>query len=281
MPRFKDQALCLRLIDWSETSQIVALLTLEHGKVRGVAKGSKRLNPSAIARFSGGIELLTRGEIVGIIRPSSDLATLVEWDLQDPFHHLRTDLDAQRLAFYAADLANSFLADHDAHPRAFEALSSLLTSLARPTGRDAAVLTFQWKLLEDCGYRPDLDRDARTGEALPERATYSFAPAAGGFTAYDVVGESSDHRGPGPWRVRRETLDLLRQIAAAPAGAQPGPAVESVGPAAPVASVAAALTTPGDAASIRRANRLLCVYARAILDRELPTATIILDRGEA
>ena len=56
MSRFKDQAVCIRMIDWSETSQIVALLTREHGVLRGLAKGSKRMSPSAISRFSGGIE---------------------------------------------------------------------------------------------------------------------------------------------------------------------------------------------------------------------------------
>ncbi|MCX5661934.1 MAG: DNA repair protein RecO [Planctomycetota bacterium] len=265
MPRIKDLAICLRLLDWSETSQIVALLTHDHGKVRGVAKGSKRLTPSSVARYSGGIELLTRGEIVGIVRPTSDLATLVEWDLQEPYHHLRGDLDAQRLAFYAADLANAFLADHDPHPRVFDCLSDLLAALAQPTAqpaaRDAALLLYQWRLLEDCGYRPELSRDARTGDDLPDRASYSFAPGAGGFTAQDVVGESSDHRGPGPWRVRRETLDLLRRLAADPRSIMDDNA-------------------PAAAALHRRANRLLCVYARAILDRELPTMPFVLDRAE-
>ena len=36
MPRFKDQAICIRHFEWSETSQVVALLTQEHGKVRGL-----------------------------------------------------------------------------------------------------------------------------------------------------------------------------------------------------------------------------------------------------
>jgi DNA repair protein RecO (recombination protein O) len=125
MPRLKDQAICIRLFDWSETSQIVALLTEHHGKVRGLAKGSKRTSPGAVARFSGGIEMLTQGQIVWISKPSVELATLTEWDLQNPYRHLRQDLTAQRLSLYAADLTGALLAEHDPHPNVFAALHRL------------------------------------------------------------------------------------------------------------------------------------------------------------
>ena len=135
MPRFKDHAICIRHIDWSETSQVVALLTREQGKVRALAKGSKRTSPGAVARFSGGIELLTLGQAVGIIKPSTDLATLTEWDLQNPYFHLRRDLAAHETALYAADLSNALLADHDPHAGVFAALAQLLEVLAEPSRR--------------------------------------------------------------------------------------------------------------------------------------------------
>ena len=252
MPRFKEQAVCIRLIDWSETSQIVALLTAGRGKVRGLAKGSKRLSPSAIARYSGGIELLTQGQVVGLIKPTADLANITEWDLQQPYHHLRQDLHAQRLALYAADLVNAMLAEVDPHPNVFTALTDLLEALA--DGDDGAgavaLLRFQWTLLADCGYRPQLGSDVHSGEPLEERRSYLFDPHAGGLT---LEGNASARSTVGPWRVRRQTIDLLRQLDAADGD-----------------------DTDCDAEAATRANRLLCVYARAILDRQLPTMTIVL-----
>ncbi|MBM4027044.1 MAG: DNA repair protein RecO, partial [Planctomycetes bacterium] len=38
----KDQAICLRTVDYSETSQVVTLFARQAGKVRAIAKGSKR-----------------------------------------------------------------------------------------------------------------------------------------------------------------------------------------------------------------------------------------------
>ena len=260
MPRFKDQAVCIRDIDWSETSQVVALFTREHGKVRGLAKGSKRTSPGAIARYSGGIDLLTRGEVVATTKPSTDLATITEWDLQDPFRHLHTDLRAHRLSMYAADFVAALTMDHDPHPKVFEGLVWFLQTLGTENARPhaaAALLRFQWDVLADCGFKPELDRDVVTGQSL--QATENmlmFDPRAGGVTAELAPGVSGlGVNDAGPWRVRSETIELLRRL-----------------PHETLATMVAA-----DAERIRRGNRLLCVYARAIVDRELPTMKFVLE----
>ena len=256
MPRFKDQAICIRDLDWSETSQVVVLLTQEHGKVRGLAKGSRRQSPSAVARFSGGINLLNRGEVLATTRRNTQLATVTEWDLQQDYYRLRTGLRAQRLAMYAADLCHAMLADEDPHPGTFSALTQFLSALAGPASgsADAALLGFQWAVLSDCGFRPELERDVEADgplDALGKAPAYTFDPKLGGFTTRDGIGDS-------PWRVRAGTLQVLRQAA----GAQGNE------------------NRPGlDHAGVERANRLLCVYARELLGQELPTMAGVLGPG--
>ena len=275
MPRFKDHAIVIRETDWSETSQIVVLLTREHGKVRGLAKGAKRLSPSSIAKYSGGIELLTAGEVLAITRPTSDLATVTEWDLQRPHRHLRESLAAQNVAYYAADLCNAIILDHDPHPGAYAAMSDLLDELAGaarvPALGPAALLRFQWRLLSDCGYQPVLDRDAATGEAIASNTPIVFDARAGGVTR--DTGVHGDEQTAGPWRVRAETIRTLRAVAESVAnanGASGAAGTENaVGARSATSGVVA--TAALDAPSVARANRLLCVYARALLDRELPT----------
>lgn len=243
MARFRDQAICVRHFDWSETSEVVVLMTERHGKVRGLAKGSKRLSPSSVQRFSGGIELLTRGEILGVVRASTELATLTEWDLQDNYAHLRRDLEAQRIGLYAADIVNAMMADEDAHPRTFVALRTLLEALAQTGGRPAALLQFQWELLSDAGFRPEIWQDVRDGQPLADQAAYTFDPRAGGLTASDGMED---------WRVRKQSVTLLRKVAEK------------------------ADLAEEDEQAVRRVNRLLCVYMRAILDQELPTMGFVL-----
>lgn len=266
MPRFKDQAICIRHIDWSETSQVVALLTWEHGKVRALAKGSKRTSPGAVARFSGGIELLTQGQAVGVIKPSTDLASLTEWDLQNPYFHLRRDLAAHQTALYGADLSNTLLADHDPHAGVFAALAELLEALVEPSRRVSALAYFQWRLLDDCGYRPQIDADAGTGLPLEDCPTYVFDPRAGGITT--APGRiATGHNGSGPWRVRRETVEVLRALDRGDLVAHDGREEGS----------GSGHGSGADPGVVARANRLLCVYARAIIDRTLPTMKFVLE----
>ena len=153
MPRFKDQAICIRDLDWSETSQLVVMLTRDHGKVRGLAKGSRRQSPSAIAKFSGGINLLNRGEVVATTRRNTQLAAVTEWDMQDDHFHLRRDLSAMRLASYGADLCNAMLADEDAHPGTFEALLVFLRAL-NPGGTEVPPPSAEaYGELLECNYK--------------------------------------------------------------------------------------------------------------------------------
>lgn len=249
VPRFRDEAVCLRSIEWSETSQIVVLLTRERGKVRGLAKGSKRMSPSSIARFSGGIELLQRGEVLATTKATAELANVTEWDLADDYHHLRRSLRGQRLAMYAADACDALLQEMDPHPASFEAMTRLLSELVFVEGVSEALLRFQWALLVDAGFKPELMRDVHSREAIDldaaRRGELAFDPVHGGLTA---------RNGPGQWKMRRSTALLLREI-----DARGGSLPEHASP---------------DA--VERANRLLCSFLRELLGRELPTMGVVL-----
>lgn len=244
MPRFKDDAIVLRVYEWSETSQVVVLLTANHGKVRGLAKGSKRQSPSLLQRFSGGIELLTLGQVIAHTKHTAELASITEWDQQAAYPHLRTDLQAQWLAMYAAELTAALLADLDTHTDVFDAMRRLLDALAGGN-HQAALLVYQWLLLESCGYKPVLDRDTVHGGPLVMDTAYTFNPAAGGLTAARAAKD---------WRVREATVGLLRRVAE-------GDTLTD---------------TDADAAAIARANRLLCAYARTLLDRDLSAMRLVM-----
>jgi DNA repair protein RecO (recombination protein O) len=246
VPRLTDNAICIRDLDWSESSQVVVLLTEAHGKVRGLAKGSRRNSPSAIAKFSGGINLLSAGQAVVTTKRATQLATVTEWDLQDDHYHLRTNLQAQWSAMYAADLTDAMLAEEDPHPGAYQALRMFLQQLATPANAPHALLRFQWDLLVDVGYRPELMQDVETGEALPDVRAYSFDPKLGGLTTRNGIHDED-------WRVRANTVKLLRAISDE----------ES--------------TESFNHQAVSRANRLLCTYCRATIDKHLPTMGFILN----
>lgn len=244
MPTITDNAICIRRWDFSETSQTVSLFTQHHGILRGLAKGAKREKGD----FSGGMDILTRGEVVAITKPGKDLSTLTAWHLQDMYRHLRISLPANRAALYMADLIHHMLIDHDPHPRVFDAMDKSLVAMIDPAAIEPALLTVQWRVLDEAGYLPELNRDAETGAQLPSNtATLGFSTAAGGVVADTAPpGTPSSPAAPGKWRVRRETIEVLRHAAS------------------------------GDdlslcpAEALRRANRLLAVHCRQIIGSEPP-----------
>src|SRR3954465_15987768 len=101
MPNYlTDHAICLRVTDFSETSQIVGLFTREHGLVPLIAKGSKRTSKKNT--MSGPLDLLTSGEVVFVPAKeqrgapgsgqSAQLGTLAAWELADHRQTLRANL---------------------------------------------------------------------------------------------------------------------------------------------------------------------------------------------
>lgn len=240
MPAIHDDAVCIRHWDWSETSQTVSLFARNTGLVRALAKGSRR----AKSPYSGGLEMLTRGEAGLILRPNTELALLTDWDLRETYPALRRTLAAFNAGMYAADLVQRFVRDHDPHPALFDTLVGSLDELGRD-GRVAvlqATVRFQWAVLREAGFRPLLG-DGRDGASRIEGDVLLFDPEFGGVRAVAAEGTGTAEG----WKVRRGTIELLQKMAGDPR--------------APAA----------DAESLARAARLLGAYIAHVLGEEPPT----------
>jgi len=229
MARLTDEAIVLRRWEYSETSQTVSALSRSHGIVRGLAKGAMRQGSA----FSGGFEPMTRGHVGWIEKPSRELSILTEWMPSDVYWATRRSRAANASAIYAIDLVSRLLQDHDPHVEVFEALDAALKNMSTPPSASSHLLRFQWVLLDAIGWRPSVECDATTGDPLPEDVeVVGFRTSAGG-----VVSHPAEH----DWRVRRETIDLLRDLA--------------IG----------RVTLAGDADVAVRASGLLAVYTRDLL----------------
>ncbi|MCI0675665.1 MAG: DNA repair protein RecO, partial [Phycisphaerales bacterium] len=208
MPTITDIAVCIRTWDFSETSQTVSLFVREHGIVRGLAKGSRREKGA----FSGGIDVLTRGQVVAIIKSGRDLATITAWHLQEMYRSVRQNLAANRAGLYMADLVHHMLIDHDPHPQVFDAFATSLGQLEESSNVDLSLLQFQWTLLTETGYQPRIGGDLKVDEVSDRRSTVLFSPLAGGVVADDAGSSNSAESKIEGWRVRRQTIEVLRSL---------------------------------------------------------------------
>jgi len=203
MPAQKDEAVVLRRLDYSETSQVLAFFGRASGQVRLIAKGIKRGTKKA---FATGIDLLEMGDVV-FIRPEggSGLGTLTEWRQTEPFLGLRTDVRRLYAGQYAAEITAALTVEGDPHPEVFDALVALLRSLAsaspekapdrsapvrNPGGPEAggplAVLVrFQMQLLTSIGLVPIFDGCAACQRQRPPRELEYFSAGQGGMICRD------------------------------------------------------------------------------------------------
>ncbi|MCG3137068.1 MAG: DNA repair protein RecO [Phycisphaerae bacterium] len=181
-----DDALVLRRLDYSESSQIIVLFTRRHGRLRLIAKGSKH---SSKKKFAAGLELLETGQVVWFARPDRlmNLATLTEWQPQRSFLQLRESLPRLYAGQYLAEISGETLQDGDPHEELFEALVQHLAELETSLDTLPLVCSYQRVLLEAIGLLPQTEACCNCRRTwrppLPERLY--FSAHQGGFICPD------------------------------------------------------------------------------------------------
>jgi DNA repair protein RecO (recombination protein O) len=194
-----DHAICIRTVDYSETSQVVTFFARQTGKVPMIAKGAKRQRSS----FGGAIEMFSCGDIVFSGSGHDKLATLAEFEpiagVTD-YSVLSADIFAMNCCLFAAELANVLIKDYDPHPGLFDSLLRFLTDASRKKiandGRGrilAHLVLFQLNLLTEIGLCPVLDYCANCRNRFDVRwPEVYFSNHAKGLICRDCQGPFPD-----------------------------------------------------------------------------------------
>lgn len=204
----RDRCICLRKLDYSETSQILLLFGREHGLLRVIAKGAHRRTKAGASKFDGGLDLLDVGDAVFTFDPAKELNLLTEWGLREGHLELRRSLRAMYLGQYAAELIARLFQEHDAHPALFDRLLQTVPELPTPRAEEA-FLAFQLDLLRESGYLPELGRCGECNLPAGEGETAWFSPHRGGVVCRNCEGAVPD-RMPLDSRLLRLIQGVLR-----------------------------------------------------------------------
>ena len=164
----REQVICIRTTDYSETSQVVRFLTRGAGIVSVIAKGSKRPK----SKSGGALDLLSEGQMVFSQPASGAMGTLFEFS--ETVSHLPLRVEAGRLdrALYMIELTGLLLGEGDPHPDAFDLLHNALGRLGDADAPLGAVLAyFQWRMLRHAGLLGQLNRCAECNVPLDGKAS--------------------------------------------------------------------------------------------------------------
>jgi len=151
-----DQAICIRALDFSETSQIVTFFTRAAGKISAIAKGSKRPKSA----FDGPVEIFSHGSIVFTATKGEKLAVLTEFEQQSDLADLAKNLFTLNCCLFAAELIDCLTDQGDPHPELFDSFLKFLQN-SRVYEEKAhslkLLILFQLTLLKEVGLMPNLN----------------------------------------------------------------------------------------------------------------------------
>lgn len=151
----KDLAICIHTADFSETSQILTFFTKTNGKVKAIAKGSKRPKTT----FGGPIEIFSCGDIIFSDSSREKLATVTEFEQKPSLKGLAENYSAMNSALFSAELVSLLTDDYDPHPNLFESFLRFLKNASQAKDKAAlmaGLILFQLSLLKEIGLQPVL-----------------------------------------------------------------------------------------------------------------------------
>ncbi len=207
MSSASDDAVVLRLADFSETSQIVTLFGRQRGQLRLIAKGLRR---HSRARFAVGLDLLERGDVqYAPPRGERELGTLIAWQQRDPYADLRRAAAPLYAGLYAAELVAALTAEHDPNPALFDSFCAALSDFPGVGAVGPRVVRFQRELLSAIGYLPELGRCTACGTPAQRGEPAYFSASAGGLVCRNCEAQHVEKRGMPTIVVGKESAEAV------------------------------------------------------------------------
>jgi DNA repair protein RecO (recombination protein O) len=170
---FKTEAIVLRQRKLGEADRILTLHTPTYGKLDAKAKGVRKTT----SRMAGYLQPLNR--IMVQLAQGRSMEVVAGCETLESFQTLRDDLDRLSRALYAAELADRFLPERVESLSTYRLLLETLRRLQRGVSIDLTLRYYEMRLLEQSGFRPDLDRCLGCQRPLEPRQNY-FSPVGGG-----------------------------------------------------------------------------------------------------
>jgi DNA repair protein RecO len=187
MNQVVTQGIVLSRTNYGEADRIITMLTPEHGKIRLMAKGVRKIK----SKLAGGIELFSVSQIT-YLPGKRDIHTLISSRLQKHYGQIVHDINRTMLGYEL--LKRIDRATEDApEPEYFQLLQITLQTLDKNLSLPLLELWFDARLLTLSGHQPNLLTD-NAGQRLSATSRYSFdfeqmsfSPAEQGMLTADHI----------------------------------------------------------------------------------------------
>jgi DNA repair protein RecO (recombination protein O) len=177
---YKTEAIILRQRKLGEADRILTLFAPTLGKIYAKAKGVRKTS----SRLGGHLQPLTR--CVLQLAQGHALDVITGCETLYSFRGLRDNLERLSRALYACELTDRMIAEHVHNYPTYRLLLDTLSRLETGPDPDTALRFFEMRLLDQAGFKPEVEHCVGCGKAL-EPVDNFFAPIAGGAVCRDCV----------------------------------------------------------------------------------------------
>ncbi len=210
MARYRHtEGICLRRIEYSNTSQVACFLTPDVGRLSVMAKGVTRAPKKGVRT---GLDLLSRYELIYTARRPPSLQNLTYRWMREGYRGMRRALQPVLCGYYAAELMLNLTAEGDPCPTLYELLLRTLQSFAEGKALGVSVLMLEMGALQEHGSLPLFDECPGCGRRVPQTGTVQFSPSAGGAVCSACRDEAHGMPGGPTMRVRAPVMQALSQL---------------------------------------------------------------------
>lgn len=204
----QQPAFILHHYPYGETSALLEVFSLAHGRVGLIAKGARRAK-SDLRAILCPFQPLSIGW-----SGKGDLATLTQAEIDAEMILLSGR--ALYCGFYINELMLRLIHRHDPHERLFDAYRSALQGLQIAADHEATLRLFEKRLLDNLGYGLVLDREGVHGAAIDPEAAYSYAiergPLRAAANAQGAIAHGAVVRGATLRALAAERFDTPAQL---------------------------------------------------------------------
>jgi DNA repair protein RecO len=187
MQQLITDGIILARTNYGEADKIITMLTSDHGKLRLIAKGVRRIK----SKLAGGVELFSISRVT-YIKGRSEIGTLVSARLEEHFGNIVKDIDRTMLGY---DLIKQLDRNTEDQPEDdyFTLMKHVFTALNIPEIPMEVILPwFFMQLLRLSGHSPNLHTDT-AGLRLAADLTYEFDFDAMSFYPREGAAITADH----------------------------------------------------------------------------------------
>jgi DNA repair protein RecO (recombination protein O) len=196
---YSTDAIILKHTDLGEADRVLTIFTPYKGKIRALAKGSRRPG----SKKAGHLELLCASQLQLAVARTFDIVTQAQ--AKENFFHLRNELWHMTCGFYLAELVDRFVEDNVQQQNVYTLLLHTLRALdadaldlqkqrsegIAPSQRDRdhtnlLLRYFEISLLSYIGYEPGLRNCAHCDKELKPEEN-GFTPTLGGALCPDCA----------------------------------------------------------------------------------------------